>query len=394
MNGGTRAIDRASSGEARAWRPRRARYLVALLVPAIPFIGYALLRLTGFTFFWWSGWGGIFLVGTALDLLWPKDETNPPPSAEAALTEDRWYRWITYAYLPILLASMVFACWVWSSVDVGWFGCLGLALSIGTGSGIAINAAHELGHRRPVLERWWAKATLAPTAYGHFFVEHNRGHHLRVATPADPASARCGEGFWRFLPRTVAGSLRSSIALERERCTRAGRRFLSPGNEILQGWCMTVVLFTVLIAAFGWRVAPWLAVQALFGLSLLEVVNYVEHYGLLRERRADGRWEKVGAAHAWDASNSLTNAALLNLQRHSHHHRDPTKRYQVLQIGASPRLPTGYAGMIVLAWLPPLWRRVMDPRLSEHYGGDLTRAHLHPRQAARLAEAAAAQPAP
>jgi alkane 1-monooxygenase len=251
--------------------------------------------------------------------------------------------------------------------------------------GIGINTAHELGHKRPALERWLSKVVLAQTAYGHFQLEHNRGHHVKVSTPEDPASARLGENFYEFLPRTVIGSVRSALRLEREREERLGQRFWSPRNELLNAWAMTVVLFGGLIAVFGWVVAPWLALQAVIGFSLLEVVNYIEHYGLLRSRGEDGRYERCRPEHSWNAANVVTNLILFQLQRHSDHHAYPTRRYQVLRhYDDVPQLPTGYAGMIVLAMIPPVWRRVMDHRVVEFYGGDVTRANLHTRGRRRL----------
>jgi alkane 1-monooxygenase len=252
-------------------------------------------------------------------------------------------------------------------------------------SGIAINTAHELGHKRASLERWLSKVALAQSGYGHFFIEHNRGHHVRVATPEDPASARLGESFWAFLPRTVWGSLTSSWELEKERLARTGSRPWTVKNDILNAWAMTVVLYAVLIAVFGWVVLPYLLIQAVVGASLLEVVNYLEHYGLLRRRREDGRYELTRPEHSWNSNNVASNVLLYHLQRHSDHHANPTRRYQALRhMDDAPQLPTGYAGMIVLAVIPPVWRRVMDHRLLAHYGGDVTRANIQPRARRRV----------
>jgi alkane 1-monooxygenase len=292
---------------------------------------------------------------------------------------------VTYAYIPLQYASLVVACSLWASGDLAWWQSLGLATSVGLVAGIAINTAHELGHKRPAVERWLSKVALAQSAYGHFQLEHNRGHHTKVSTPEDPASARLGESFWEFLPRTVLGSLRSALVLEREREARLGHRFWSPRNELLNAWAMTVVLFGGLIAWFGWSIAPWLVLQAVMGFSLLEVVNYIEHYGLLRQRRADGRYERCQPEHSWNASNVVSNLLLFQLQRHSDHHAYPTRRYQVLRhFDDVPQLPTGYAGMITLAVIPPLWRRVMDHRVVDFYDGDVTRANVHPRVRAKV----------
>ena len=139
---------------------------------------------------------------------------NPPDSVLKWLEQDRYYRWCTYVFIPIQYAGLIFACWQWGSGDLSVVESIGLALTVGVVGGIAINTAHELGHKRASSERWLSRVALAQTGYGHFFIEHNRGHHVRVATPEDPASSRLGESFWAFLPRTVAGSLRSAWELE------------------------------------------------------------------------------------------------------------------------------------------------------------------------------------
>jgi alkane 1-monooxygenase len=252
-------------------------------------------------------------------------------------------------------------------------------------SGIAINTAHELGHKRPKHEKWLAKVALAQPAYGHFFIEHNRGHHVRVATPEDPASSRLGESFWEFLPRTVWGSLTSAVHLEKQRLDRLGKSFFSIHNDVLNAWAMTLVLFAALTAIFGLEVLPWLLLQAVVGASLLEVVNYLEHYGLLRGKREDGRYERCRPEHSWNSDNIASNVFLYHLQRHSDHHAHPTRRFQALRHFENlPELPSGYASMILLAYATPLWYRVMDPKVLAHYGGDVTKANILPRKRARM----------
>ncbi len=368
-----------------SWRdPKRWLWPLGLLVPLLPLIAWGLVEATGLGLFWWFGPLFIFGVMPALDTLIGKDADNPPDSALAYLEEDRFYRWCTYLFLPLQYGSLVWACWAWTHGDLSVLDKLGLALTIGSVSGVAINTAHELGHKRKQAERWLSKVALAQSGYGHFFIEHNRGHHVRVATPEDPASSRLGESFWAFLPRTVLGSLRSAWELEKVRLGRAGRRVFSLSNDILNAWAMTVVLFGVLTAVFGAGVWPWLLIQAVFGFSLLEVVNYLEHYGLLRQKREDGRYERCAPRHSWNSNNISSNVLLYHLQRHSDHHANPLRRYQALRhYDESPELPSGYATMIALAYLTPLWRRVMDPRVRTHYGGDLTLANVQPSKRRR-----------
>jgi len=378
-----------SEGEAltpATWRDgKRYAWLLAVLVPLLPFIVYGLVRATGLGLFWFYGPILIFGVFPILDFAIGLDPDNPPDSVLKWLEQDRYYRWVTYLFLPIQYAGLAFCCWLWASGDLTTVDKLGLAITEAMVSGIAINTAHELGHKRASLERWLSKVALAQSGYGHFFIEHNRGHHVRVATPEDPASARLGESFWAFLPRTVAGSLRSAWELERERLSRTGDGVWTWKNDVLNAWAMTLVLFGALCAAFGIGVLPYLLIQLVIGFSMLEVVNYLEHYGLLRQKREDGRYERTRPEHSWNSNNVASNVLLFHLQRHSDHHANPMRRYQALRhVDEAPQLPTGYAGMIVLALVPPLWRRVMDRRLLEHYRGDLTRANIAPRARRRV----------
>jgi alkane 1-monooxygenase len=373
-----------SSEETTDWHdPKRYAWLLGLLIPTLPFLSWALVHITGLGLFWFYGPMLVFGVFPPLDLALGLDARNPPDSVIKWLEQDRYYRWCTYLYIPIQYAGLVFACWLWAHGHLSTLDSIGLALTVAMVSGIAINTAHELGHKRASLERWLSRVALAQSGYGHFYIEHNRGHHVRVATPEDPASARLGESFYAFLPRTVIGSLRSAWELETVRLRRMERGPWSVRNDILGAWAMTVVLFAALTAIFGVVVLPYLVIQAVFGFSLLEVVNYLEHYGLLRQKREDGRYERTRPEHSWNSNNMASNLLLYHLQRHSDHHANPIRRYQALRhVDEAPQLPTGYAGMILLATIPPLWRRVMDHRVLGHYRGDSALANLKPRMRA------------
>jgi alkane 1-monooxygenase len=364
---------------------KRYAWLLGLIVPLLPFFAWADATVSGVSALWFLGPVLIFVVFPVLDFVVGMDATNPPDSVLKWLERDRYYRWCTYLFIPLQYAGLLFACWLWANGDLSVVESIGLTLTVGVVGGIAINTAHELGHKRGDLERWLSRVALAQTGYGHFFIEHNRGHHVRVATPEDPASARLGESFWAFLPRTVAGSVRSAWGIERTRLDRLGKSHWSLHNDLLSAWAMTLALFAALAIVFGPVVLPYLVLQAVLGFSLLEVVNYLEHYGLLRQKKEDGRYERCLPEHSWNSNNVASNVLLYHLQRHSDHHANPTRRYQALRhIDEAPQLPTGYAGMIVLAWIPPLWRRVMDHRLVDHYGGDITRANIHPPALRRI----------
>ncbi len=378
------------------WRDgKRYAWLLGLVVPLLPFIAWGYVELTGLGVFWWFGPILVFGIFSLLDAIVGMDAENPPDSIIKWLEQDRYYRWCTYLFIPVQYAGLVFACWLWAHGDLTTVDKIGLAFTMAMVSGIAINTAHELGHKRASLERWLSKVALAQSGYGHFFIEHNRGHHVRVATPEDPASARLGESFWAFLPRTAWGSLTSSWHLEVERLRRTGSGPWTIKNDILNAWAMTLVLYAVLIAVFGWVVLPYLVIQSVVGASLLEVVNYLEHYGLLRSRREDGRYERTRPEHSWNSNNVASNVLLYHLQRHSDHHANPTRRYQALRhMDDAPQLPTGYAGMIVLALVPPVWRLVMDHRLLEHYDGDVERANIQPRARKRVLKRYGSPPTP
>jgi alkane 1-monooxygenase len=371
------------AGTTAAWRDsKRSLWLIGLVVPSLVFLALALRALTGWGGFVWIGPAVILLIVPAIDLVAGLDASNPPDDVIEALEKDRYYRWITFAFLPIQHAGFVVAMWLVATAHWPLADRIGLAATVGCVGGIGINTAHELGHKRESHERWLSKIALAQSFYGHFYIEHNRGHHVRVATPEDPASSRLGESFYRFWPRTVIGSLRSAWRLERRRFARRHTHPFHLGNDVLNAWLMSAVLWVGLVAWLGVGVLPYLVLQAVIGFSLLEVVNYMEHYGMLRQKVGVGehqRYERVMPDHSWNSNNIATNVLLYHLQRHSDHHANPTRRYQTLRDYAeSPVLPTGYAGMIVLALIPPLFRRAMDHRVVAHFDGDIRRANVQP----------------
>ncbi|GAA4396605.1 alkane 1-monooxygenase [Tsukamurella soli] len=338
--------------------------------------------------FWWSGPIVVFVIVPLIDWWLGDDGSNPSAADFEVLNCVRFYRWCTWLFLPIQFAALLVACVLWrdgSQLDLA--DKAGLALSVGVVAGMGINVAHELGHRHEGIERWLAKITLSQSLYGHFYVEHNRGHHVRVATPDDPASARMGESLYAFVLRSVTGGFRSALRLERARLARRGLRWWSIRNDLLQSWAMSAVVFAAAAVVFGAGVLPFLLLQAAIGVFLLESVNYVEHYGLLRERRPDGRYRRVTPRDSWNSDRIATNILLFHVQRHSDHHANPGRRYQTLRtFDESPQLPFGYATMILAAMVPWLWRKVIDPQVASHYDGDLSRANLAPRLRASTVE--------
>lgn len=385
-----------SADSTEQWRDKKRHlWLIGLVVPSLAFVAIGMHHLTGWSIWFWVGPIVILGVVPAIDLISGMDTSNPPDDVIEALEKDKYYRWITYWFLPIQYAGFGAAFWLLAHGGIGTFEKIGLAISIGCIGGIGINTAHELGHKKEANERWLSKIALAQVFYGHFYIEHNRGHHVRVATPEDPASSRVGENFYQFWPRTVGGSLKSAWRIEKRRYARRKQHPFRLGNDVLNAWLMSAVLWGTMIAWLGIGIAPYLLIQAVIGFSLLEVVNYMEHYGMLRQKVGVGerqRYERVDPSHSWNSNNVATNVLLYHLQRHSDHHANPTRRYQSLRdYKESPVLPTGYAGMIVLAIVPAIWRRVMDPRVLAHFDGDLSRANISPRKRETILARHAAQ---
>ena len=230
--------------------------------------------------------------------------------------------------------------------------------------------AHELVHRvNSRLEPLLGRALLMTVCYMHWGIEHVVGHHRMVSTPEDPTSSRRGESFYAFWPRTVFGTMRSAVDIYAKKLKRQGRSPMDPRNPLFQDIALPLLLGAGLGLAFGPLAVGFFFCQAVVAFSLLELVNYVEHYGLARKELSPGKYERVSPLHSWNASHWLTNRLLFMLQRHSDHHANPALRYQQLRhFDESPQLPAGYATMILLALVPPLWRRVMDPRIPEVSG--------------------------
>ena len=371
------------------WRDKKRHlWLVALVMPSLLFIAIGMYSLTDWGVWLWIGPIVILGIVPIIDLVTGRDTSNPPIDLIEQLEQDKYYRWITYLFLPLQYAGFVAAFYVIATWDLSTVEKIGFAISVGLIGGIGINTAHELGHKKESYERWLSKVALAQSFYGHFFIEHNRGHHVRVATPQDPASSRVGESFYRFWPRTVLGSFRSSWNLEKN---RIGRRNMHPfriSNDNLNAWLMSIVLWSIMIAWLGIEILPYLLIQMFIAITLLEAVNYLEHYGMLRQKVMHGereRFERVNPSHSWNSDNIATNILLYHLQRHSDHHAQPTRRYQaLLSYKESPVLPTGYAGMILLALFPFAWRKVMDRKVLDHFDGDMSRANIQPRKREKI----------
>ncbi|MGG2396161.1 alkane 1-monooxygenase [Pseudomonas sp. SH1-B] len=316
----------------------------------------------------------VFGVIPLLDFVVGRDPANPDERDEVpALETQGYYRLLSLATVPLLLAMLAWSAWIFVSYEGwSWVGQLGWVLSVGTVMGaIGITVSHELIHKDAALEQNAGGLLLAAVCYAGFKVEHVRGHHVHVSTPEDASSSRFGQSLYAFLPHAYKHNFLNAWRLEAERLQRRGLPALHWRNELIWWYATSALLLLGFSLAFGWLGALFFLGQALMAFTLLEIVNYVEHYGLHRRKLDNGRYERTTPHHSWNSNFLLTNLFLFHLQRHSDHHAYAKRRYQVLRhFDDSPQLPNGYAGMIVLALFPPLWRAIMDPKVRAYYAGE------------------------
>jgi len=380
----------APDGEAIFYEDRKRWFwTMSLLYPLQPLLGIWLHWLTGA-----EGWlllplfGG-YVVAPLMDWILGEDRNNPPEAVVVQLDRDRFYRLLTYIVVPLHFVSLIGAAWWAGTQDLSSWALVGLAIVTGITSGLGINTGHELGHKKSRLERTLAKIVLAVPAYGHFWIEHNRGHHRDVSTPEDPASARMGESIYKFARREIPGAFRRAWAIESERLTRREKPVWSTDNQILQSMSLSAFLQLSLLILFGWKMIPFLLLHNVFAWWQLTSANYVEHYGLLRRKDDKGRYERCQPHHSWNSNHTYSNLVLFHLQRHSDHHAHPLRRYQSLRhFDDLPTLPSGYFGVYLIAYVPWLWYKVMDRRLLAlpHVSGDLDNVNIDPDKHERIRE--------
>ncbi len=372
----------ASDGSTISYQDRkRWLWLASLLYPLQPFIGIGLHAMTGNE--WWLVFPLLLNYGIApvLDWLVGEDENNPPEEIAMQLDQDRYYRWLTWLAVPLHYVTLFGTAAYAALAGLSGWGFLGLAIVAGMTAGLAINTGHELGHKNSRLEKNLSKWVLAVPAYGHFWIEHNRGHHRDVATASDPASARMGESIYKFARREIPGAFLGAWRQERDRLERRGKSAWHADNQILQSFAISLGVAILLMLAFGWIMVPFLVIHHALAYWQLTSANYIEHYGLLRRPDENGKLERCQPHHSWNSNHVISNLVLFHLERHSDHHTHPLRRYQSLRHFENlPRLPNGYFGMYLLAYVPSLWFHVMDPRLLSlpHIQGDLDKVNIDP----------------
>ena len=382
--------DGASAKDNRAGKIKRNRwgaikkywYLISLIVPAVLIASSYAAFSTGYGQWLWTMAIVFWVVVPVVDYIFGEDPYNPSVEEEQELVnEGSYYRSILYAATLMQWAGLISVTFVVTSGDFSWFNILGAILSVGAMHAVGLTMSHELGHKlNDKTQVFFAKLCSAVSGYAHFNIEHNKGHHKDVATPDDPASSRMGESIYRFALRELPGAAKRGWELEAARLKRQGRSLFSLRNELLQISLITIGGYALMTYFFGLAALPFLFVTAAYGWFQLTMANYIEHYGLLREKLENGRFERCLPKHSWNTNFKASNLLTLHLQRHSDHHAHPTRPYQLLRdYPEAPSLPQGYPAMMGLALIPSVWRRVMDHRVVEWAGGDMTKVNLDPK---------------
>jgi alkane 1-monooxygenase len=338
------------------------RFLKYTLAFTLPLTVYWAFTHTG-----WHSWVPLLYIFGLIPLLELFISARPEnlSAAEAELVaRDRIYDGLLYAVVPVQYATVLAFGWALAEVAPGSWTWWGRVVAMGLMCGVlGINVAHELGHRTKVWQQRLAQSLLITSLYGHFFVEHNYGHHRQVATPDDPATARFRESVFWFWWRSIWYSYRDAWRIQRRMLRR--RSFWDLRHNImLRVHLAQALLLGLVYGLFGLVVLGGFIGAALIGILLLETVNYIEHYGLQRQPVSAHRYEDTRPEHSWNSNHVVGRLLLFELSRHSDHHARPHKPYPLLDHHPqSPQMPTGYPGMMLLALVPPLWQRVVHPRL-------------------------------
>ncbi|MDV3502719.1 alkane 1-monooxygenase [Marinobacter sp. M-5] len=352
---------------------KKYSYLIAMVPLILPPLLLAAGQATDLlNMFAWGVPVVVFGIIPVLDMLLGKDSLNPDEKTDVpVMNGEAFYRVITLGWVAGFAVLLV---WGMATLASGIFsvaGGLGWVVSIGIVGGLGINVAHELIHKDDRLETWAGGFLLSLVCYAGFKVEHLRGHHVHVSTPEDASSSRYNQSLYQFLPQAYVRNFLNAWKLEAQRLQRKGHKALSWRNELIWWYSISALVGIGFTLAFGWLGAAFFLGQSFFAFTLLEIVNYLEHYGLHRRKLDNGRYERTTPEHSWNSNYFLTNVFLFQLQRHSDHHAFAKRRYQVLRHhDIAPQLPAGYSAMIVLAMVPPLWKRVMNPRVEAYYRGE------------------------
>lgn len=350
-------------------------YLIAYVVPLTAALGLSLGGPWAFATLIF-----VFVLTPGLDAVLGLDTRNVED--EAAQLANPWFDRVLLAWIPLQLGVMAWTVWAVAVEGRAPLDAVGLVLSAGVVGAAGLNVAHELMHRKDRTHRGLAELLCASVTYTHFCVEHVHGHHKNVATPQDPASARRGETVYGFLPRSILGGIRSAWRIEAKRARARGEAGTLRDRRLRYGLGLAA-LYGVTAALAGPTGALALFGMGAVAVGHLEVINYVEHYGLQRAALGEGRYERVGPDHSWNSAHRLTGLYLFGLPRHADHHYLASRPYPILRHHPdSPQLPAGYATMLLLAMVPPAWFAVMEPRLDALQGRPTGEAAAEERAAA------------
>ena len=355
-------------------KSKRHLWLVSLTYPTSPLLGAGMIAATGNVHMAWLPLLMFYVAIPILDMLIGNDKHDLLGQMEDEVSLSSFYKYMVHGLLPIIYFTWLMGAWFIVNYDLPWTSYIALGIAHGWGLAFAINSGHEVGHKTDKFSKWMALLMLAPSFYGHFRVEHNMGHHSDVATPRDSATARFGEGFWAFMAREYPGAWKRAWRLESKRAARKGYSKWSPKNEVVASVIIQTLLYGAVILWLGAAVIPYLVLAWLFSSMALSLQNYVAHYGLLREKRPDGKYLPCQPHHSWNCNLIITNIVSYNLARHSDHHAHPSRHYQHLRkFEDAPQMPMGYMPMFILAYFPPLFRKVMDPKVIANVGGDMSK---------------------
>lgn len=330
---------------------------------SVPFVGAISLLGDG----WWTFSAVIFAFGIIplLELLVKPDTSNLDSVTKSQYQLSKFFDWFVYLVLPSYLVLTYLFLQRISTATLTTEELIGVISSYGVMCGVmAINVGHELGHRRTKGERGLGELLLVFAMQAHFLPYHNHGHHRNVATPDDPATARKNETVFGFWWRSQIGSYIAAWRIEYQRLIQRKKSPWTFENRMIR-YSIGEALILISVTYFGgiFALASFLA-SCIIGMLLLETVNYIEHYGLLRQRDENGKYERVTPKHSWNSDHVLGRVLLFELSRHSDHHANPSKHYQLLDsFEHSPQMPTGYPGMMLLSLIPPLWFKVMNKRI-------------------------------
>jgi alkane 1-monooxygenase len=376
------------------WKDKMSRVenqntIYALRIMAVFVNAAAQLIPLGLMFVTHRGWPIFILVGFFFGVVPLFDAVLGDRTPEISGMEgDRFFTALLYIQATVQFVAFVAVVALASSAGLPIWASIVSVMSVGILNGQCALIAHEFGHKTGRINRISSNVILAIVGMGHFMVQHVRGHHVQVATPEDVASAPIGQDAYSFVLKSFAGEVKGGLRLEAERLSKRGVPALSLENNVLQSYGLALVIAVLLCAIFGWKALPWIVLHHFGAWFTLMLTTYIEHYGLLRATLPNGRREPASAVHSWNTDTPLSNLLLFNVQRHSDHHARPMLPYQALRdIADSPRLPTGYFGMMIIALIPPLWFRVMDPRVLAAAQGVPGRVNVrHDRQSLGVLE--------